>query len=137
MLRRKKREIDSEEELNIDLTPMLDVVFIMLIFFIVTATFTQDSIVEVNRPQSSTATTMTKEKNFILYIKNNQALFYEDNNIDLNLITVFVKNILQENKKATAILYTDEKVNTGYLVSVMDRIRLGGIENIAISTEEK
>lgn len=128
--------IHQEEESNIDITPMLDVVFIMLIFFIVTASFVKESGIDVNRPQASTAT--TKERaNILIAISANDEIWIDKRRIDARSIRAVIERLHAQNPQGSVVIQADRKSTNDKLVKVMDAARKAGVYNIAIATRKK
>lgn len=125
---------EQEEEAAINITPLLDIVFIMLIFFIVTTSFVRESGVSVNRPTAATA--KHKLKAIIMVgIKSNGEIWMEKRMTDIRAVRANVERLHAENPVASAFIVADEEVKTGFLVDVMDQIRLAGIENVSIAAK--
>lgn len=128
--------IHQEEESNIDITPMLDVVFIMLIFFIVTASFVKESGIDVNRPQASTAT--TKERaNILIAISANDEIWIDKRRIDARSIRAVIERLHAQNPQGSVVIQADKKSTNDKLVKVMDAARKAGVYNIAIATRKE
>ncbi|OUS32288.1 biopolymer transporter ExbD [Gammaproteobacteria bacterium 45_16_T64] len=128
--------IHQEEESNIDITPMLDVVFIMLIFFIVTASFVKESGIDVNRPQASTAT--TKERaNILIAISANDEIWIDKRRIDARSIRAVIERLHAQNPQGSVVIQADRKSTNDKLVKVMDAARKAGVYNIAIATRKE
>lgn len=133
MRRRKKSDA---EETGIDLTPMLDVVFIMLIFFIVTTSFVKESGLDVNRPSAST--TKKKERASILVaISNSGEIWIQKRRIDIRSVRANIERLHAESPEGTVVIQADKASETGVLVQVMDQIRLAGVESISVAASEK
>ena len=129
MRRRRKSE---EEDTGIDLTPMLDVVFIMLIFFIVTTSFVKESGIDVNRPSASTA--KKKERATILVaISQNGEIWIQKRRIDIRSVRANIERLHAESPEGSVVIQADKLSQTGILVQVMDQIRLAGVENISVA----
>lgn len=126
---RKKRE---ETEINI--TPMLDVVFIMLIFFIVTTSFIRETGVEVSRPAAETAT-VQERGNILIGIRANGEIWMEQRQIDLRAVQANVQRALAENPEGAVVIVADRLSETGILVEVFDQAKLAGAGNISIAAE--
>ncbi|MCP4550194.1 MAG: biopolymer transporter ExbD [bacterium] len=123
------------EELEINITPMLDVVFIMLIFFIVTASFVKESGIDVNKPDGQTA--MTKEMaNILIAIDADGAIWIDRRQIDPRAVRANIERLHAENPQGTVVIQADENARTGVLVGVMDSARLAGVYNVAIAANE-
>lgn len=130
-----RRHIDNNSDGNdIDITPMLDIVFIMLIFFIVTTSFVKESGVTVNRPSAQT-TEEKKGSNILVAIRANGEIWIDRRAIDVRAVRPNVERMKAENPEGAVIIQADEFSPTGLLVKVMDQIRLAGIQDISISAE--
>lgn len=128
---RKKRR-SQEEESAIDLTPMLDVVFIMLIFFIVTTSFVKESGIDVARP--SAATTEKKERaNIMIGISKAGEIWIQKRKVDVRSVRANVERLAAENPEGSVVIQADKESNTGILVQVMDQVRLAGVSNISVA----
>ncbi len=133
MRRRINRKHDDEES-EINLTPMLDIVFIMLIFFIVTTSFVKESGIDVNRPSAQTAE--RKERaNIIVAIKADGEVWIDKRVVDMRAVRANVSRLHAENPQGSVVIAADRETKTHVLVEVMDQIRLAGIYNASIATE--
>lgn len=134
MSRRGKRRSQNEEA-AIDLTPMLDVVFIMLIFFIVTTSFVKESGIDVNRP--SAATSETKERaNIMIAISEAGEVWIQRRRVDIRSVRANVERMKAEFPEASVVIQSDKDSKTGALVQVMDQVRLAGIANVSIAASQ-
>lgn len=124
----------SEEDQNIDMTPMLDIVFIMLIFFIVTTSFVKESGIDVNKPQASSAK-MDKKVNIIIGINKAGEIWIDKKAVDIRAVRVTLERLHADTPDGSVIITADKKAETGILVSVMDQAKLAGIEKISIGAE--
>ncbi|MEN9464403.1 MAG: hypothetical protein RL217_584 [Pseudomonadota bacterium] len=132
----RRRTYNEDDGNNIDLTPMLDVIFIMLIFFIVTTSFVRESGVTVNRPSASTAEEK-KGSNILVAIRANGEIWIDRRAVDVRAVRPNIERMKAENPEGAVIIQADEYSPTGLLVKVMDQVRLAGITNISISAEAK
>ncbi|MBT8142878.1 MAG: biopolymer transporter ExbD [Gammaproteobacteria bacterium] len=123
-----------EEETEIDITPMLDVVFIMLIFFIVTATFVKQSGTEVDKPLAVTAEQKARA-NILIAIDSNDIVWMDGDVIETTAITATVKKLRAENPKGVVMIQADKSSSHKMLLEVMEGAKAAGAEEIAISTE--
>lgn len=125
-----------EEESQIDITPMLDVVFIMLIFFIVTTSFVKESGIDVSRPSAKTA---KKKQMASILVAINQVgeIWIQKRRVDIRAVRANIERLHAESPEGTVVIQADKRSETGILVDVMDQIRLAGVENIAVSAQEK
>jgi biopolymer transport protein ExbD len=133
----KRRRVFSgnqgSEEINI--SPLIDMVFILLIFFIVTTVFVEETGVEVTKPQA--ASQIQLEKNSILIaITANNNIVYGGRDIGINGVRGVVKRLIQDDPKIPVIIQADENVPTRILVRVIDEAKLAGANSVNISTEE-
>lgn len=124
----------EEEEAEINLTPMLDVVFIMLIFFIVTASFVKESGLDVNRPDAPTA--VKKESaNILVAIGASNEIWINRRRIDPRAVRANIERMHAENPEGAVIIQADKKAFTETLVLVMDSARQAGVFNVSIAAE--
>jgi len=131
-MRRRRDRRKSESEVN--LTPMLDVVFIMLIFFIVTASFVKESGIEINRPGASTA--VRKEKgNILIAISANNEIWMNRRQVDPRALRANIERAHAENPQGSVIIQADKDAKTGLLVQVMDAARSAGVKSISLAAE--
>ena len=126
----------AEEEQSIDLTPMLDVVFIMLIFFIVTASFTRETGIEVNRPNASTA--LARENVSILVaVKSNNEIWIDKRRVDVRSVRSNIERLRAENPEGAVVIQADEKATVDTVVKVMDAARQAGVKDVSLATEDE
>ena len=130
--RRRGRE---EEESEVNLTPMLDVVFIMLIFFIVTASFVKEAGIDVNRPDAATAE--KKEKgNILVAITSNGQIWIDKRQVDPRALRANIERLYAENPQGSVVIQADKDSKNGLLVAVMDAARMAGVYNVSIAAQE-
>ena len=122
----------TEEEASIDMTPMLDIVFIMLIFFIVTTSFVKESGIDVNRPNAATAETQERA-HIMVGISSNNEVFIDKRKVDIRAVRANVERLRMESPEGAVVVQADKGSKTGLLVQVMDQVRLAGIANISIA----
>ena len=131
-MRRRQNRRKSESEVN--LTPMLDVVFIMLIFFIVTASFVKESGIEISRPGASTA--VRKEKgNILIAISANDQIWMNRRQVDPRALRANIERMHAENPQGAVIIQADKEAKTGLLVQVMDAARSAGVKDISLAAD--
>jgi len=130
---RRKHRSTSEHNSDIDMTPMLDIVFIMLIFFIVTTSFVKESGIDVNRPTAKTAE-RKEQGNIIIAIKPSGAIWIDKRQVDVRAVRANVARLHAENPLGAVIITADKDSKTDSLVKVMDQVRLAGIMNASIAT---
>lgn len=125
----------DQEENEINLTPMLDVVFIMLIFFIVTATFIKEAGIEVNRPDAQTAQPQEKA-NILIAISSRNEVWIDRRPVNINAVRANIERLHAENPKGSVVIQADKESNTDTLIQVMDASRQAGVFNISIAAQE-
>lgn len=123
-----------EEEQSIDMTPMLDVVFIMLIFFIVTASFVRETGVDVNRPSASTAQ-QKENANILVAIKSNGEIWMDKRRIDIRSVRSNIERLRAENPEGAVVIQADEQATAGLIVKVMDAARKAGVYDVSLAAE--
>ena len=133
MARSKFASPQQDEDVNV--TPLLDIVFIMLIFFIVTSTFVKEPGVEVTRPEAENATER-KFASILVAITEEDEIWINKEEVELEQVQILVEELKRENPKATAVVQADSKAKTRYLVEVVNQIRAAGIADVAVSTED-
>ncbi|GBL06302.1 biopolymer transporter ExbD [Glaciecola sp. KUL10] len=125
----------EEEEATIDMTPMLDVVFIMLIFFIVTASFVKESGIDVNRPDAPTAVKKDRA-NILIAISDKGEIWINKRRIDVRAVQANVERLHAENPQGTVVIQADRKSTTETLIKVMDAARAAGVFDVSIAAQE-
>lgn len=132
----KRRYQQDQEDSGIEMTPMLDIVFIMLIFFIVTSSFVKESGVEVSRPAAETA--VRKEQgNILIAITRQDSIWIDKRQVDVRAVRANVERLHAENPQGAVIIQADKDSRNGMLVQVIDQVRLAGIANVSIAATEK
>jgi biopolymer transport protein ExbD len=126
--------MSQEDESDINMTPMLDIVFIMLIFFVVTASFVKESGIDVNRPGAVTAE--RKERASILVAINDRGQIWIDKRqVDIRAVRANIERLLAENPHGSVVIQADEHSQNGILVRVMDAARQAGVDNVSIAAQ--
>lgn len=134
MLKRGGRFSGSDEESDINLTPMLDVVFIMLIFFIVTATFIKQAGIDVMRPEAQTG--MQKPTVSVLVaIGANGDIWIDKRKVDKAAVRAHIERLHAENPKGGLVVQSDRHAKYEQLKAVLSAARAAGMSQIAVSTE--
>ena len=133
-MRRHRTNNSSSADSEINLTPMLDVVFIMLIFFVVTTSFVKESGVEVNRPNANTAQ-QQESANILIAIRPNGEIWIDNRAVDVRAVRANVERLRAEFPESDVVIQGDKQAQIGLLVRVMDQVRLAGITNVAIAAE--
>ncbi|MDI5936602.1 biopolymer transporter ExbD [Halomonas sp. M4R5S39] len=130
MRRRRSFTADEGDTGEVNLTPMLDVVFIMLIFFIVTTSFIKESGVEIQRPESSAASPRP-DAQLMVAITPEGAVWVEGRPVDAHRVGEEVAALVSGD--GGVVIQADREATTGLLIEVMDRIRQAGVEDVAVA----
>ncbi len=129
-IRRRK----PEEEGEINITPMLDIVFIMLIFFIVTTSFVKEPGINPARPFAQTAA--TKERgNIMIAVSRDDQIWMNKNRVELTGVRQLVEAARSENPESSVIIVADQSASTGMVIDLMDQVRVAGVTSIALAAE--
>ena len=129
---KKRRLQPREEESEINMTPMLDVVFIMLIFFVVTASFLKDTGVDVSRPQASTAV-LKEHGNILVGITASDEVWIDRRHVDIRAVRANIERLRAENPEGAVVIQADTAAKTGLLVQVIDQARTAGVADVSIA----
>ncbi|MDX1626430.1 MAG: biopolymer transporter ExbD [Wenzhouxiangellaceae bacterium] len=129
------RKHAAKDEPEINITPMLDIVFIMLIFFIVTTTFVRETGVTIDKPTAITAEPRP-QGNVLIGIRENDEIWMNGSRIELGDVRTLVLRARAENPEGSVILISDKSARTGLLVDVMDQVQASGVSRMAISAEQ-
>lgn len=125
----------QEEEAAIDLTPMLDVVFIMLIFFIVTASFVKEAGIDVNKPDAPTAEKQDRA-NILIAISAKGEIWIDRRRVDIRAVRANIERLHAENPQGAVVIQADKKSQTEKLIAVMDAARAAGVYNVSIAANK-
>ncbi len=120
------------QPLDINMAPLIDMVFILLIFFLVTTSFVKESGIDVNRPTAATAESMPNI-GIMIGIDKDNGIFMEKRQIDIKAVRANVERALAENPKSTVVIVADRQSRTGIAIEVMDACRLAGAESVSIA----
>lgn len=120
---------------EVNMTPLIDMVFILLIFFIVTTSFVKETGVDVSRPSAKTA--IKKEKaNILIAIKPNGEVWIDKRPVDRRAVRANIERLHAENPEGSAIILADKEAKTGLLIEVMDQVRLAGVASVSIAAKQ-
>lgn len=129
MIRRERKAVDTA----IDLTPMIDMTFILLIFFMVATTFQKDLKIDINRPGASSGQ-VASTKAVKVYVDKQGQAYLEGEPVQVWVIQSRLRDILKGQTQKSVLVVTDEIVPSGKLVEVVDQARLAGAEDIGVAT---
>ena len=134
-MRRAGRFSRPDDDSDINLTPMLDVVFIMLIFFIVTATFIKQAGIDVYRPDALTAE-KKPTVSLLLAIGANGDIWIDKKRVDITAVRAVIERLHAENPKGTLVIQADRAAKSSKLMAVLNAARGAGLKEVAIATEQ-
>jgi biopolymer transport protein ExbD len=124
--------LEEEGESEINLTPMLDVVFIMLIFFIVTAVFVREPGIEIDRPEATTAITPDAATIFIAITPNNE-IWIDGDPVDVAAVRGEIERLHSENPEGGVVIQADNQASNRSLIAVMDAAKQAGVTDVTIA----
>jgi biopolymer transport protein ExbD len=130
-----KRRVDQDNQ-EIDLTPMLDVVFIMLIFFIVTASFIKEPGLDVLRPEALTANKITNQSILIAIGPTNE-VWIDKTKVELRAVPTIIERMHNENPKGAVVIQADDESNAESYAIIADAAKKAGVVDIHLATSEK
>ncbi len=129
-IRKSLRGKYQEEEINV--MPLVDMVFLLLIFFMVTTSFVKETGIDVHRPTAATA--QLKDKgNILLGVSEDGRIYFEKKAIDLRSVRAHIQRSLAENPEGAVVIVADQKSDTGIVVRVMDQCRMAGAQRVSIA----
>jgi biopolymer transport protein ExbD len=130
-MKRSKR-IEAEDDIDLNITPMLDIVFIILIFFVVATSFVKESGVDVSRPGAHSSE--RKERgNIMVAITADNTVWIDKREVDIRAVRANIERLHAENPEGAVVIQADENSLTGLLVQVIDQARLAGVSDVSIA----
>jgi biopolymer transport protein ExbD len=115
-----------------NITPLIDMVFILLIFFVVNASFVKESGVEIERPSARSAVTQ-EQANIMIAVTENGEVWVDRQRVDPRSVRGHVERLHAENPEGAVVILADDKSQTGLVIEVLDQARLAGVENVAVA----
>lgn len=131
----RKKAKGSQDEAQIDMTPMLDIVFIMLIFFIVTASFVKESGITVQKPTANT-TEKRPKANIFIGIDERGDIYMLKSKVEKDAVKAGLEDMLLENPESTVVVQADSRADAGVLLKVLDAAKAAGVTNISVAAEK-
>lgn len=123
----------KKRKINVNLTSLIDVLFILIIFFSVSSTFLEQPGIELKLPEAESSETHTTQK-VIVYVDKDENLFLNDEMVSINNLTGEVKKLVEAQSDNSIVLKADAEVSHGLIVRIMDMLRKQGIYKIVVST---
>jgi biopolymer transport protein ExbD len=131
-----RRRHAHSEDTEINITPMLDVVFIMLIFFIVTTSFTKETGASIVRPNAGQAVAL-RNGTILIGVRPNDEIWMARREIELREVRQMVERARAENPEGSVVIVADKGARIGTLTRIMDQVRLAGVTGVSIATEKE
>jgi biopolymer transport protein ExbD len=129
------RRLRRSKAAEINMAPLIDMVFILLIFFLVTTSFVKESGVEIDRPTAQSA--VPKEKvHLMVEITQEGTVFIEGKPTDIRSIRARMKRFIVETPGGSVLIVADKQSNTGIVIQALDECRLAGVQNIGVSARK-
>jgi biopolymer transport protein ExbD len=122
----------KRQGVNVDIAPLMDMVFILLIFFIVTSTFTRETGVEVTKPRAQTATSVSQES-IMIAITREGTLHMNERQLELSSLRGILEGMLQKNPEREVVLLADESSYSGLMINVIDVCNLAGAKKVSVA----
>ncbi|HKK99289.1 MAG: ExbD/TolR family protein [Desulfotignum sp.] len=122
----------QKQTLELNIAPLIDMVFILLIFFLVTTSFVKETGVDINRPTATTAVT-TAPNTILIGVTKEGTVHLDRREIDVRAVRANVERAMAENPEAAVVIVADKDSTTGLVIDVMDACKLAGAENVAIA----
>lgn len=133
----RHQHVDDESgEQAINLTPLIDMVFILLIFFMVTSSFVKETGVEVDRPSAATAT-IKQQAAILIGVTAEGEVWIDKRRVDIRAVRANVERLHAENPEGAVVIMADRKAPTGVVIRVLDQSRLAGVESVSIAASQE
>ena len=133
MGRFRESSVEDGGESGIDISPLIDCVFILLIFFIVTTVFVEETGVEVDKPQAASAVQLEKTSIFIALTEKGE-IVYNERDIGIGGVRPLVKQLIQQ-ENLPVIIQADELAPSGLMVRILDEAKLAGAKKVSLAHE--
>jgi len=133
----RKRLHRGDDEAQINITPMLDIVFIMLIFFIVTTSFVKEFGVDVNRPSNAPVEVQEQSEIIAIRIDDNDQIYVQDRLVDVRAVRANIESGLALQPEAAVVVIADRAADAGLLVRVVDQARVAGAERVSLAARAR
>lgn len=122
----------QHKEAEVNISPLIDLVFLLLIFFMVTTSFVRETGIDVQRPSASSAT-LTENGNILIAVSDSGELHYDGRKIDLRSVRSHISRALAQNPEGSVVIVADKVSYTGTVIRVMDQCRLAGAKRVSIA----
>ncbi len=126
----------KSQEIGVDMSPLIDMVFILLIFFMVSSTFVKDMKLDLNRPGASSAS-KASSKVIRVYIDNAGETYVDNQPVKVWAIQGKVRDMLRASAERSVLVVTDDSIQVDKLIEVVDQCRMAGAKDVAVATEKE
>ena len=133
MSKERKPPSSGEPESDINISPLIDMVFILLIFFIVTTTFVEETGVEVDKPSAASASNLDKNS-ILLAVTSSGQVVYGGQDIGIGGVRPLVRRLIEQ-EPLPVIIQVDQGADAGILIRVIDESKLGGAKNVSLAAD--
>ncbi len=130
-MRRKKTQMSEPLELN--MTPLIDMIFILLIFFMVSSSFVRESGVEVERPVAKTAS--SKAPSVVVAVDSGNVIWIEGRSIDIRQVRIWMSKFRSDTPDGGVVIAADTMARSGIVIQVLDACREAGIRNVSVAAK--
>lgn len=126
--RQEKMELAS-----IDISPLIDVVFILLIFFVITTTFSRQTGVDINKPKAASSVELSSES-LLIAVTREGTIHIHDRQVDINSLRNIIRTSIADNRELSVIITADRNSSTGKVIEVLDECKNAGVVNVSIAS---
>lgn len=130
--RQKRQEVVE----NLNLTPLIDVLFVLLIFFMVTTTFVKEMGLDINRPSAASAT-KASSKVIRVYVDKDSAIYIDNQLVQLWAMQSKLRDLLRDSSESSVLVIADNTIPVDVLINVVDECRMSGVKDVAVSTTKE
>lgn len=123
----------ATKEVEINISPLMDMVFILLIFFIVTSTFTKETGVDINKPQAQSAQTL-EQTAIMIAITKEGTIHMHEKQVDIGMLRSTLKRLVAKNPGRSAVILADRGCETGITIDVLDECTMAGIKKVSVAS---
>ena len=135
MSRYRQRRYRRDRTVDVNMAPLIDMTFILLIFFLVTTSFVKEAGIEVDRPEAATAQ-ISDENGLIVGIDARGRIFVDGQEIDLRMVRSRAERYLAERPRGGVVILADRETSSGALIQVLDACRLAGVERLSVAARQ-
>ena len=128
----KRQRHKKEAVSGLNLTPLIDMVFILLVFFVVTSSFVKETGVEIHRPNAKSAL-QQEQANILIAVTEDSEIWIEKQAVDIRALRGHIERIHAESPEGSVVVMADQKAPAGIVIQVVDQARLAGIEKVAVA----